>query len=110
MALSDLLAPHTKPSDGTWKFYPSRKGKKRSIWDCFYCGLLSEKVECAGMYYCPNPLCAGPGGAWFRRKLLSYKESGNGGHTVDELEWKMAAKAYNAIKEYEAKFKKWSNE
>lgn len=56
---------------------------------CFSCGLLHQKVECQGIWYCPNALCMGCGGGWFRNKLNSYKEcnDGSGCHTVDEDEW-----------------------
>ena len=56
---------------------------------CFYCGHISQHVECQGMWYCPNLVCNGPGAGWFRSKLPSYKETGgvNGSHTVDFDEW-----------------------
>jgi hypothetical protein len=45
--------------------------------------------------HCPNPYCHGPGAAFFRSKLKSYKEDGNGNtHTVDEQEYRDAAKRY----------------
>lgn len=57
---------------------------------CFSCGVQHEKVECQGIYYCPNALCMGCGGGWFRQTLNSYHEvqgAPNGGHTVDYNEW-----------------------
>jgi len=55
---------------------------------CFSCGIKNKRVEAQGIWYCPNALCQGCGGAWFRATLESYKECcGNGRHTVDEVEW-----------------------
>lgn len=39
---------------------------------CYYCGFESKKVECRGMWYCPNALCSGPGAYWFRSTLKSF--------------------------------------
>jgi hypothetical protein len=60
--------------------------KTDNIFVCWYCGLHHTQVEASGVYYCPNPLCSGPGGAWFRATLESYKEEGNR-HSVDPVEW-----------------------
>jgi hypothetical protein len=54
---------------------------------CYYCKLTHATVEAGGVWYCPNPLCTGPGAAWFRASLKSYKEIGQSGkHTVDAFE------------------------
>ena len=62
---------------------------------CFSCGLLHPQVEAQGMWYCPNALCQGSGGAWFRAKLDSYRENDNYTHTVDEMEWLAKGKEHN---------------
>lgn len=62
---------------------------------CFSCGLLHPQVEAQGMWYCPNALCQGSGGAWFRAKLDSYRENDNYTHTVDEVEWLAKGKEHN---------------
>lgn len=62
--------------------------------ECFYCKIDHERVEAEGIYYCPNPLCRGPGAAWFRRTLESYHEILDGRHTVDEKELKEKASKY----------------
>jgi hypothetical protein len=54
---------------------------------CYYCHLRHKQVEAGGVWHCPNPLCTGPGGAYFRSKLTSYKEVENARHTVDYAEW-----------------------
>jgi hypothetical protein len=59
----------------------------RDLAECIGCGLKSDKVEAAGIYYCPNPLCRASGGAWFRRKLTSYQEISPENHSVDLEEW-----------------------
>lgn len=80
------------PSNPPWEFVfiPENVGKNVSIYDCFYCGLQDGKVECGGIYYCPNGLCGGPGSAWFNSTLKSYKdlsrEGTHGRYTVDSQE------------------------
>lgn len=71
---------------------------------CQSCRVIHPAVECHGMWYCPNPRCKGAGGAWFRNRLDSYKENGDGTHSVDEKEW--AAKAKEYIKEKKLILKK----
>jgi hypothetical protein len=63
---------------------------------CYYCDLEHPRVEAGGIYYCPNFLCTGPGGAPHRRKLASYAEGcyPKSGHTVDEEEWQRAGLAH----------------
>lgn len=61
----------------------------RDLCTCYYCSIYHKTVEASGIWYCPNPLCTGPGAAWFRVKLKSYQEREStlgGTHTVDELE------------------------
>jgi hypothetical protein len=62
------------------------KEKSKSL-TCFYCGIYHPHVEAQGMLYCPNALCSGPGGSWFRSKLDSYEEINSSEHTVKEDEW-----------------------
>lgn len=62
---------------------------------CFYCDITHDKVECEGMLHCPNALCPGPGGGWFRYTLDSYEEVENMRHTVDEKEWHEKGKVHN---------------
>jgi ribosomal protein L37AE/L43A len=61
---------------------------------CYYCKLGHKKVEAGGVWHCPNVACSGPGAHYHRRKLLSYKETGDGKHTVDWGEWKMMAEEF----------------
>lgn len=67
------------------------------MYTCFSCGLFHEKVECQGIWHCPNALCLGCGGGWFRRTLDSYKECDDrsGMHTVDKTEWLKKGMYYN---------------
>lgn len=53
---------------------------------CSFCGYESEDVECAGIYYCPNPICQGCGAAWFRQNMKSFTELPSGKHTIDVVE------------------------
>lgn len=69
--------------------------EKRDIYTCGFCSIGSHpKVECGGIYYCPNPLCTGPGAAWARALCTSYKEEPNGRHSVDWAEWRRVAKGF----------------
>lgn len=62
---------------------------------CLFCTIGHHKsVECGGIYYCPNPLCTGSGGAWFRTKLRSYKATSDTRHTVDWEEWAIYGREY----------------
>lgn len=61
---------------------------------CQSCGLKHPKVECSGIQHCPNPLCRGSGGAWFRTTLDSYEELKDGRHMVNNEEWLMKGTAY----------------
>jgi hypothetical protein len=63
---------------------------------CFSCGYTHEKVECDGILHCPNALCLGAGGAWFRNSLYGYEDDEFGlFHTVDEEEWLRKGREYN---------------
>jgi hypothetical protein len=77
-----------------WKFNKKNISKKKTLFDCYYCGLNNKKVECSGIFYCPNPSCSGPGAHWFREKLKSYKEFRDERHTVDDKELKESAYMY----------------
>lgn len=61
---------------------------------CCYCHLEDKFVEAGGVFYCPNPLCAGPGGAWFRLGLYSFKTEDNDRHSVDPNEWESKGNEY----------------
>lgn len=78
---------HKKASkDFKEDIFNQSKNKVTYLYNCYYCGLHNDKVECSGLFYCPNPKCTGPGGAYFRSTLKSYKELPCGGHTVDDEE------------------------
>ena len=66
----------------------------RSPGTCHYCHLTHPKVEAGGVWYCPNPLCTGPGAAYFRAKLKSYHEEAHGRHSVDSDEMAAFGLAY----------------
>lgn len=66
----------------------------RNFEKCFSCGLEHEKVEVSGIWHCPNALCRGVGGHWFRSTLSSYKE-GSANHIVDWDEWQSKGKIHN---------------
>lgn len=53
---------------------------------CYYCGLSHIKVEAGGMWGCPNIACSGPGNAYFRRSLKSFRDEGDK-HSIDLEEW-----------------------
>jgi len=54
--------------------------------ECYYCHTKNQNIEGEGVWYCSNPLCTGPGAAWFRRTLDSYTENEDGTHSVDAAE------------------------
>lgn len=104
--------PTKPPSNRPWDFVfvPENVGKKVSIYDCFYCGLKDGRVECGGIYYCPNGLCDGPGSGWFNRTLKSYKDLGSSGYTIDHDErveqWKKLCEDARGAIEMESGLKK----
>lgn len=71
--------------------------KERENFTCFSCGLFHEKLEAQGIWYCPNALCMGCGGAWFRNTLDSYRECNDGSdsYTIDPSEWLDKGIIYN---------------
>jgi len=71
---------------------------------CFSCGFKDPKVECRGIWYCPNALCHGPGGAWFRGTLESHVRHGHT-HSVDSKEYQEKGEAY--MKE---KYPEWKSD
>lgn len=75
------------------KFIPAVESNIKDHLTCYYCHLRHDQVEAGGVWYCPNPLCTGPGGAYFRSKLKSYKEVEDNRHTVDPDEWLQTALA-----------------
>jgi len=62
---------------------------------CFSCEIKHPKVECIGIWYCPNALCRGVGAAWFRSTLDSYKEIDGIHHEVCKIEWLEKGRKYN---------------
>lgn len=68
----------------------------KKSYTCGSCGLLNPKVEARGIWHCPNALCQGSGGAWFRRTLKSYRDISASQHTVDEKEWRKKGREYNS--------------
>ncbi len=80
-----------------------RKKTLTKTHECCSCGLKHQKVECQGMWYCPNALCSGPGGAWFRKTLKSYRDILNSRHTVDPYELKKKGEKYNKKNEIKIK-------
>lgn len=50
---------------------------------CRYCGIEHADVEASGIYYCPNPLCAGAGAACWRAKMRTYRPTVDDRHTVN---------------------------
>jgi len=60
---------------------------------CGACGLYHRAVEAGGIWHCPNPLCPGPGAAYFRSKLDSFRKVENFKHEVDIEEWIPKAEA-----------------
>lgn len=83
-------------------------GERNHRLQCFYCGLEDDKVEAGGVWYCPNPLCTGPGVTnWFASKLKSYRDMGSSGGTASEEEIVQEANKYlNEHKELRAKVEK----
>lgn len=69
--------------------------ENRESYTCGSCKLYHPNVEARGIWHCPNALCRGCGGAWFRRTLDSYRELENETHTVDENEWLEKGIAHN---------------
>lgn len=61
---------------------------------CRGCGLTHKRVECAGIYHCPNPACMSSGAAIHRMKLTSYQQNASGTHTVDPQEVIDTARAH----------------
>lgn len=75
---------------------PDYVKENKESFTCFSCGLFHEKVEARGMWHCPNSLCRGSGGAWFRQRLDSYKELyPNGSHTINHAEWLKKGRQHN---------------
>ena len=65
---------------------------------CCYCKLEEKSVEAGGIFYCPNPLCSGPGGHWFRRTLDSYALVDIDKHKIDQDEWEKKANEFLAAR------------
>lgn len=72
--------------------------RQTHIETCQSCKIIHPEVECIGIYHCPNALCSGCGGAWFREKLDSYKQINEMEHTVCEKEWLEKGIGYNKNK------------
>lgn len=54
---------------------------------CQSCKTKHDLVEAKGIYHCPNPLCRGSGGSFFRSTLESYQETDAHHERVDHTEW-----------------------
>jgi len=67
---------------------------KNHAGQCCYCHLEDKLVEAGGVFYCPNPLCQGPGGAWFRSGLDSLRQVDGGRHSVETDEWESRGNDY----------------
>ena len=80
------------------------KEQKYDTYKCLYCGYRNKQVEAQGIWHCPNALCTGPGAAYFRSTLKSYKEVPRG-HTVDEWEYWIKGAIHN-LKNRIFKFRK----
>lgn len=65
---------------------------------CGSCGITHKSVECSGIWHCPNALCLGSGGGYFRITLKSYKDNHDGTHSVDRIEWRMKGIIHNLKK------------
>jgi hypothetical protein len=61
--------------------------KTDDIYKCISCGLIDELVECAGIYYCPNPFCYASGSTNWKRENLNVKEDGSGLRLVNSDGW-----------------------
>jgi len=61
---------------------------------CCSCGLHHRLVEGGGLWYCPNPLCSGPGGDWARRQVPSYEPHPDGTYSVETGDWHRWGLAY----------------
>lgn len=59
--------------------------RNQKIYTCTCCRLIDEKVECTGIYYCPNPFCRMSGAANWKRDNLDVEETSDG----------LALKSYN---------------
>lgn len=65
-----------------WKF----KGDLTNpIYKCHGCDLISDEVECSGIYYCPNKLCFTSDATQHKRNLKTFKETPEN-TTVDPIE------------------------
>lgn len=100
--ISDEAKDIELPSE--WIFKLENIGSENGIYSCFYCGLFHKKVECGGVFYCPNPRCSGPGAAWFRQTLKSYKNVGNNSHEIDPIELEFAVNMYISKLEYNIRY------
>jgi hypothetical protein len=51
---------------------------ERNLYKCISCGIVDEKVECGGIYHCPNPFCTASGSTYWKTKNLNVKEDSSG--------------------------------
>lgn len=63
------------------------------IYTCIGCGLTHRRVECKGIYYCPNVMCTASGNYNFRSTIPSTVETKRG-HEVDLGDWVEAGYRY----------------
>jgi len=59
---------------------------KKDIWTCSACGITDSRVECSGIYHCPNPLCS-MCGAGFARSSFGFHESEDSQGVTPTKEW-----------------------
>jgi hypothetical protein len=65
---------------------PFDESKRDPIYECCGCGIYHPEVECAGIFFCPNPLCPSCGAAYWRSKMKSFRDINGHKHTVDPEE------------------------
>ena len=51
---------------------------KDKVYTCIGCGLNDEKVECAGIYHCPNPFCSACGSTYWKAENLNVLKDKDG--------------------------------
>jgi hypothetical protein len=60
---------------------------KDKIYTCIGCGLNDPLVECAGIYYCPNPFCSASGSTNWKTENLNVEKDGDGYKIVSYEGW-----------------------
>lgn len=91
----ELIKKNLKKLDRFEKFLRNIFIKKQGLlkigldkhYTCYYCKVEHKQVEAGGVWYCPNPVCPGPGGHYLRSNLESYKDSDFTHYTIDTAEY-----------------------